>query len=420
MLQKIRKSELLEWMDIAGAPIKSLNLKAVITTGIPIALRIKEIHPSRKNLLKRNIRRKHTCGEIFCEVCMKHQPQDHLCFIQPDTRTPPSGNFHFIFYDLETRQEMVQSDGTLLHELRYKANTAKKGRLKSLGYDVIDIWESDFKRRLNDNKELQDYVENHPLVLQTPLNPRDAFYGGRTGNTFEYYRTQNNEKIKYVDVCSLYPWVCEYGKFPVGHPNVYVGSACPTLSLVSGLIRCKVLPPRELFLPVFPAKMNNKLMFVICRECGQNLNFDDCTHSDVERSSIGKWTVEEVPKGLFTDMMNKFIKIKQESSDWPSNCQTQAEKDRYIDRFLERENITLDFSKVIDNPGLRSLAKLILNFFWGKFVQRENQPKTSIVNQSAKFFRMMSNPTIYVNTVLPVNEDTLIVNWEYREEASDS
>ncbi|KAG5873201.1 hypothetical protein JTB14_013361 [Gonioctena quinquepunctata] len=119
-------------------------------------------------------------------------------------------------------------------------------------------------------------------------------------------------------------------------------------------------------------------------------------------------------------MMNRFIKIKQESSDWLSNCQTQAEKDRYIDRFLERENITLDFSKVIDNPGLRSLANLILNSFWGKFGQRENQPKTSIVNQSAEFFRMMSNPTIYVNTVLPVNEDTLIVNWEYREEACDS
>ncbi|KAG5866291.1 hypothetical protein JTB14_023254 [Gonioctena quinquepunctata] len=166
------------------------------------------------------------------------------------------------------------------------------------------------------------------------------------------------------------------------------------------------------------------------------LNFDDCSHSDEERSLIGTWTVDEVLKaidkgyevlekyeiwaydtvqfgkdvtGLFTDMMNKFIKIKQESSDWPSNCQTQAEKDRYIDRFLERENITLDFSKIIDNPGLRSLAKLILNSFWGKFGQRENQPKTSIVNQSAEFFRMMSNPTIYVNTVLPVNEDTLIL-----------
>ncbi|KAG5864370.1 hypothetical protein JTB14_034245 [Gonioctena quinquepunctata] len=144
--------------------------------------------------------------------------------------------------------------------LRYEATTAKKDRLKSLGYDVIDMWECDFKRQLNDNKELQDYVENHPLVLQTPLNPRDAFYGGRTGNTFEHYRAQNDGRIKYVDVCSLYPWVCKYGKFPVGHPKVYVGSECPTLSSVSGLIRCKVLPPRELFHPVLPVKMNNKLI----------------------------------------------------------------------------------------------------------------------------------------------------------------
>ncbi|KAG5889399.1 hypothetical protein JTB14_018273 [Gonioctena quinquepunctata] len=183
--------------------------------------------------------------------------------------------------------------------LRYEATTAKKDRLKSLGYDVIDMWECDFKRQLNDNKELQDYVENHPLVLQTPLNPRDAFYGGRTGNTFEYYKAQNDEKIKYVDVCSLYPWVCKYGKFPVGHPKVYVGSECPTLSSVSGLIRCKVLPPRELFHPVLPVKMmNNKLMFVLCRACGQNLSFDDCSHSDEERSLIGTWTVDEVLKAI--------------------------------------------------------------------------------------------------------------------------
>ncbi|KAG5891209.1 hypothetical protein JTB14_036126 [Gonioctena quinquepunctata] len=173
--------------------------------------------------------------------------------------------------------------------------------------------------------------------------------------------------------------------------------------------------------------MNNKLMFVLCRACGQNLSFDDCSHSDEERSLIGTWTVDEVLKAIDRgyEVLEKYEiwaydTVQFESSDWPSHCQTQAEKDRYIDRFLERENITLDFSKVIDNPGLRSLAKLILNSFWGKFGQRENQPKTSIVNQSAEFFRMMSNPTIYVNTVLPVNEDTLIVNWEYREEACDS
>ncbi|KAG5869688.1 hypothetical protein JTB14_025715 [Gonioctena quinquepunctata] len=305
-------------------------------------------------------------------------------------------------------------------DLRYEATIAKK----------IDS---------NDIKELQKYVENHPLVLQTPLIPRDAFYGGRTGSNFEYYKAQNDEKIKYVDVCSLYPWFYKYGKCPVGHPLVYIGSACPTLNSVSGLIKCKVLPPRELFHPVLSQRMNNKIMFVLCRECRQNLSSDYCSHSVGERSIIG---VEEVLKaiekgykvlekyeiwaydtvqfgkdaGLFTAMMNKFIKIKQESSVWPSNCQTQTGKIGILTDSWNGKISHWNFLRPF-NPGLRSLAKLILNFFWGKFRQRVNQPKTSIVNQSSAFFSMMS---IYVNTVPPVNEDTLIVNWEYREEASDS
>jgi hypothetical protein len=31
----------------------------------------------------------------------------------------------------------------------------------------------------------------------------------------------------YVDVISLYPYICKYGKFPVGHQKVYVRVDCP-------------------------------------------------------------------------------------------------------------------------------------------------------------------------------------------------
>jgi hypothetical protein len=30
-----------------------------------------------------------------------------------------------------------------------------------------------------------------------------------------------------VDVISLCPYIGKYGKFPVGHPEVYVGAGCP-------------------------------------------------------------------------------------------------------------------------------------------------------------------------------------------------
>jgi hypothetical protein len=54
------------------------------------------------------------------------------------------------------------------------------------------------------------------------------------------------ETIQYVDVMSLYPYICKYGKFPVGHPVIYVGDACQDTEVMlqkEGLIKCKVLPP---------------------------------------------------------------------------------------------------------------------------------------------------------------------------------
>jgi len=52
-----------------------------------------------------------------------------------------------------------------------------------------------------------------------------AFYGGRTISTCIYWKCQPGEKIHYVDVCSLYHWVCKYGRFPVGHPTIYTGAS---------------------------------------------------------------------------------------------------------------------------------------------------------------------------------------------------
>ncbi|CAH2008745.1 unnamed protein product [Acanthoscelides obtectus] len=207
-----------------------------------------------------------------------------------------------------------------------------------------------------------------------------------------------------------------------------------------------ILPNQNLYHPVLPSKMNNKLMFVNCQKCGEDFVREECQHSIQERSLKGTWVIEEVLKaiekgyqiietyeiweydtiqlskdqeGLFSGMMNKFLQIKQQASGWPKHCLTDEEKNRYIDAFLDREDIKLEFSKIIENPCLRSLAKLMLNSFWGKFAQKENQNKTSIVRDCGEFFDMLTNPSIHVNTVLPVNEETLLITWEFREEAYD-
>ena len=39
-----------------------------------------------------------------------------------------------------------------------------------------------------------------------------------------------------------------------------------------GLVKCKVLPPRGLHIPLLPSHINKKLMFVLCRKCAETEN----------------------------------------------------------------------------------------------------------------------------------------------------
>jgi len=66
-------------------------------------------------------------------------------------------------------------------------------------------WECDFDREMNENPEMRDFLEI-PMIKIAPLDPRDAFFGGRTGNIVTRYKITGTEKIRYVDVCSLYPY----------------------------------------------------------------------------------------------------------------------------------------------------------------------------------------------------------------------
>ena len=64
--------------------------------------------------------------------------------------------------------------------------------------------------------------------------------------------------------------------------------------------------------------------------------------------------------------------MKQEASGWPLWSKTEEDKQLYIKQYYENGGILLDYGKIMKNPGLRALAKLMLNSFRGKFRQRSN------------------------------------------------
>ena len=60
----------------------------------------------------------------------------------------------------------------------YDKTIEKKRYLENLGYTYQSIWESDFDKPCQDNPNMKSIIESLDFV--TPLEPRDAFYGGRT------------------------------------------------------------------------------------------------------------------------------------------------------------------------------------------------------------------------------------------------
>ena len=70
---------------------------------------------------------------------------------------------------------------------------------------------------------MRDFIENHLMLINSPLDSREAFFGGRTENIIIRYEVTGTEKIRYVDVCSLYPYVLKTGTFLLGQPTIYIG-----------------------------------------------------------------------------------------------------------------------------------------------------------------------------------------------------
>lgn len=139
----------------------------------------------------------------------------------------------------------------------------RKQELRDKGYTVVRIWEQEFDSQLKHQEELRNFVQE--LDFKDPLNPRDSLYGGRT-NAIRLFCTEVD--MRYVDVCSLYPYVLKYRLFPVGHPEILTDNF-GDLRAYFGLIKCRVLPPRGLYHPVLPYRSVERSLFPLCRACAE-------------------------------------------------------------------------------------------------------------------------------------------------------
>ena len=322
----------------------------------------------------------------------------HGCFWHGCPKCYPVGHEkHLPLYD-RTMQDV------------YEKTQAKIATIREKGYNVHEMWECQWSQ----------------LKL--------------------YHRVTHDQKIHYIDYTSVYPWVNKTCVYPKGHP-VFISQPCHTDILrYFGIVQCQVLAPYELYHPVLPHRHGGKFTFPLCAACVEEEMAKpplersyQCAHSDDQRILTGTWCTPELKKavelgyeiqyihevwhfpqvqeGLFKDYVNTWLKIKQEASGWPDWVgDDETKRQWYIHDNYQNEGILLEYHKIEHNPGMRALAKMMLNSMWGKFGQRLNKTQVKDFNDPQKFHNFLDSDALDVRHVSVVNNNIVEAHYQLREE----
>ena len=370
-------------------------------------------------------------------------------------------NFHGCMKCFPHNRETTMNNHRSIAQ-RWRDTQLKEKRLKEKGYVVLSKWSCEFAEEKQKPK-VRDFLNT--VNIQDPINLRECYFGGRTNALVLHKKFADGEKGKYVDFTSLYPDILKYRRFPVGHPKRIIKdfqqclfkpcdgncfySPCEGKHWVLpyfGVIKVTVLPPTDLIHPVLPLKCNGKLKFPLCYKCAclENKEMCKCLDSDrmfthtyctpelevamnmgysiIQIHEVLHWEETEVydhvtkKGGLFTGYINAFLKLKQESSGYPQYITSEEGKKEYIEKYFEHEGILLEKESISKNPGLRSLSKLALNSFYGKFGQRTNMKKTVFVKDIKTLMQILTDPSKQLVDYHIMNDDVIQVEYKNTED----
>jgi len=210
------------------------------------------------------------------------------------------------------REKVVRHGPIMTAEQVHQEWMRRFEALKRLGFNVNYIWECTFVEMQKQDEELRRRcLKVRKLITRFgQLQPGDALFGGRTDAMRQWAESNGkNSKIGYLDVNSLYPYVLKNSRFPIGKPRIILGEDLDTEEFVNnieqyeGVVKCLILPPQQLLLPILPYKCDKGTTFCLCHTCAEMpLTEEDdsyCYHvKQEERALLGTWDVREVEMAL--------------------------------------------------------------------------------------------------------------------------
>jgi hypothetical protein len=328
------------------------------------------------------------------------------------------------------------------------------------------FWECEIHRMLDADPDMRQKFAEY--IDEGPLNIRDCFMGGRTGPMKLFHRAQPGEKISYLDVTSLYPYVNmmvdeEFGDigYPVGHPTLQVLRKDVNWTKPEdnphkiALMKVFVIPPPRIDVPVLPMKIDDdgRLLFPLCATCADEnptgcVDLDGtyrCDHTDRERGWVSKCTSLELnaalkegyrvtkvirvlewkegDSDLFRGYIREFMTEKFHATGFDSSIAGNWEaEEEFIHECAERFGIRIERHKMKSNKGRRQLVKLMLNNLWGRFSLRNyGLWQTHITDNPADVRDYLDNMNIEVMALDIVDEDeengdTMMISYKTKKD----
>lgn len=319
------------------------------------------------------------------------------------------------------------------------------------GYNYREIWEHDFHEELRTNEEL-DHIYSVKFAYYKGIEEvknidiRDAFFGGRVEPFELHYEFDNDECGQYYDVTSLYPYVMSRKSYGTGIPKIISEINSTSIDNYFGFVKCKILAPEQLYIPILPVRYEKKLYFPLCVKCIEEKNAENrdladknCPHNDHERAFIGTWFSEElklaVSKGyriqhiyqvlqydqqsneVFKGYINAHLAEKVKASE--NNFNDDQSRVKFCDEYRQREGIDLQPEDLVPNPGKRAIAKLMLNSLWGKFAQKPNLQQTAVCQTYEQFRKILGDAKYKIKGIEQIDEDNILVNYKFVDDQYD-
>jgi hypothetical protein len=312
--------------------------------------------------------------------------------------------------------------------------------------NLVVFWDHD-KKTVNKKLWNKTKTKIPPVDGRQRMVPTDLLKGGMTEVFKHKLETTGDRYLSYYDFCSLYPTMLIRKAYPIGHPRVYEFDFPDIDTIQIGAVHCRVLPPTDLLVPPLSYRIHNRLMFPLCRSCVENLQIDECTHGDVDRSLEGHWFTEELQEaikvgykieeiyelwhwesvcqynpatgeeGLFSTFMNTYVKGKICAEGWPQGMS----RSEYLSELKRTMDLDVRENEVADkkNPGMRYIYKIILNSFFGKFGQRCDKIEHAFFTEHADLNKLICDPNIEVSRIVITGTSDIVENEIVTREIAD-